>query len=71
MREFHAAVSANPLIRSREDANLCDVGHKADERGSLTKIPETFDRLIKEKGTLGAVRAVVGLLMGEGQGVGL
>ncbi|KAH8808532.1 hypothetical protein F5884DRAFT_792545 [Xylogone sp. PMI_703] len=34
-----------------------------DERDSLAKIPETFDRLVKEKGPLGAVRTIVRLLM--------
>jgi len=34
-----------------------------DNRKSLSKVPETFDSLVKEKGPLGAVRAVVGLLM--------
>ncbi|KAE8453641.1 hypothetical protein EG329_009152 [Mollisiaceae sp. DMI_Dod_QoI] len=36
---------------------------QADERNSLSKVPQTFDRLQKEKGPLGAVRAMVGLLM--------
>ncbi|RDL41864.1 uncharacterized protein BP5553_01843 [Venustampulla echinocandica] len=34
-----------------------------DERNSLVKIPEMFDRLVKERGPLRAVGAVVGLLM--------
>ncbi|CZR61217.1 uncharacterized protein PAC_11113 [Phialocephala subalpina] len=36
---------------------------QADERSSLTKVSGTFDKLHKEKGPLGAVRALVGLLM--------
>lgn len=38
-------------------------GQHADERSSLSKVPETFEKLKKEKGPLGAVRAIVGLLM--------
>jgi hypothetical protein len=34
-----------------------------DKRGSLTKVPEMFDNLVKERGPLAAVRAIVGLLM--------
>lgn len=34
-----------------------------DDRHSLAKIPETFDRLVKERGPLGAVRTIVRLLM--------
>ncbi|KAF8867390.1 hypothetical protein BDZ45DRAFT_609727 [Acephala macrosclerotiorum] len=36
---------------------------QADERSSLTKVSGTFDKLHKEKGPIGAVRALVGLLM--------
>jgi hypothetical protein len=38
-------------------------GQKADDRKVLDKVPETFDKLVKERGPLGAVRSIVGLLM--------
>ncbi|KAL3424423.1 hypothetical protein PVAG01_03704 [Phlyctema vagabunda] len=34
-----------------------------DDRRSLTKIPETFNRMVLDMGPLGAARALVGLLM--------
>jgi len=34
-----------------------------DERGSLAKVPETFDSLVKARGPMAAVRAMVALLM--------
>ncbi|RFU33656.1 hypothetical protein B7463_g2700, partial [Scytalidium lignicola] len=37
-----------------------------DERHSLTKVPETFDRLVRERGPLVAVRTIVRLLMPAG-----
>lgn len=39
------------------------IGQEEDERKSLAKVPETFNRMVKERGPLGAVRALVGLLM--------
>ncbi|TVY45427.1 hypothetical protein LOCC1_G003727 [Lachnellula occidentalis] len=36
---------------------------KADDRKVLDRVPETFDRMVKEQGPSGAVRAIVGLLM--------
>ncbi|TVY25038.1 hypothetical protein LHYA1_G006436 [Lachnellula hyalina] len=36
---------------------------KADDRKVLNTVPETFDRMVKGRGPLGAVRAIVGLLM--------
>jgi len=39
------------------------IGQKADDRKILDKVPETFEKLVKERGPLGAVSAVVGLLM--------
>ncbi|KAG4438475.1 hypothetical protein IFR05_006043 [Cadophora sp. M221] len=44
-------------------ARLPRTWQQADDRGSLTKVPETFDRLVKERGHLDAVRATVGLFM--------
>lgn len=41
------------------------IGQNTDERNSLSKIPEMFDRLVKERGPLKAVGVVVGLLMPE------
>jgi hypothetical protein len=41
-------------------------GRDKDERNSLANIPEMFDGLVKEKGSVAAVRIVVGLLMSEG-----
>ena len=38
-------------------------GKKQDDRKSLPRIPQFFDRLVKEKGPLNAVRTVIGLLM--------
>ncbi|TVY34355.1 hypothetical protein LSUB1_G006055 [Lachnellula subtilissima] len=36
---------------------------KADDRKVLDRVPETFDRMVKGRGPLGAVKAIVGLLM--------
>ncbi|TVY17919.1 hypothetical protein LARI1_G004209 [Lachnellula arida] len=36
---------------------------KADDRKIFDRIPETFDRIVRELGPLGAVRSIVGLLM--------
>lgn len=44
-------------------ARLPKSWQQSDDRKSLLRIPETFDRLVKQKGPLAAVRAVVGLLM--------
>ncbi|KUJ20710.1 uncharacterized protein LY89DRAFT_779432 [Mollisia scopiformis] len=44
-------------------ARVPKIWQHADERSSLSKVPETFEKLKKEKGPLGAVRAMVGLLM--------
>lgn len=38
-------------------------GQKQDDRKSFQRIPESFDKLVKEKDPLSAVRTVVGLLM--------
>lgn len=38
-------------------------GQEEDERGSLAKVPETFDNLVKARGPMAAVRAMVALLM--------
>jgi len=38
-------------------------GQEVDERGSLAKVPETFDHLVKARGPMAAVRAMVALLM--------
>ncbi len=38
-------------------------GQEEDERGSLAKVPETFDNLVKARGPMDAVRAMVALLM--------
>jgi hypothetical protein len=38
-------------------------GQESDDRKSLLKVPESFAKLVKQKGPLGAVRTVVGLLM--------
>jgi hypothetical protein len=40
-----------------------NLGQTSDDRSSLAKIPQAFDKLAKEKGPLGAVRAIVGLVM--------
>lgn len=40
-------------------------GQESDDRKSLLKVPESFAKLLKQKGPLGAVRTVVGLLMPE------
>jgi hypothetical protein len=45
---------------------LIELGRDADERNSLANIPKMFDGLVKEKGPVGAVRIIVGLLMTEG-----
>ncbi|RDW71772.1 hypothetical protein BP5796_07806 [Coleophoma crateriformis] len=37
--------------------------HEGDDRGSLLKIPETFNRMVQDRGPLDAIGAVVGLLM--------
>ncbi|KAK2626874.1 hypothetical protein QTJ16_004049 [Diplocarpon rosae] len=44
-------------------AQLPQTWQQADDRSSLKKVPDTFNRLVKERGPLGAVRATVGLLM--------
>ncbi|PBP22088.1 hypothetical protein BUE80_DR007075 [Diplocarpon rosae] len=44
-------------------ARLPQTWLQADDRSSLKKVPDTFNRLVKERGPLGAVRATVGLLM--------
>ncbi|PMD48485.1 hypothetical protein L207DRAFT_505515 [Hyaloscypha variabilis F] len=36
---------------------------ETDERGSLAKVPDMFNKLVKERGPLGAVRTTIGLLM--------
>ncbi|KAE9376994.1 hypothetical protein N431DRAFT_480128 [Stipitochalara longipes BDJ] len=36
---------------------------EADERGSLAKVPDMFNKLVKEKGPLVAARTTIGLLM--------
>ena len=41
------------------------LGEETDERRSLAKIPDMFNKLVKEKGPLGAVRTTVALLMQE------
>ena len=41
------------------------VGHKQDDRKSLSKIKDMFGKLVKEKGPLGALRITVGLVMAE------
>jgi hypothetical protein len=38
-------------------------GQEEDERGSLAKVPETFDNLVKARGPMAAVRGMVALLM--------
>jgi hypothetical protein len=38
-------------------------GQQLDDRRSLPKVSESFNRLVKQKGPLAAVRIVVGLLM--------
>ncbi len=38
-------------------------GHESDDRSSFAKVPATFATLVKERGPLGAVRAIVGLFM--------
>jgi hypothetical protein len=38
-------------------------GQEADDRRGLAKVPEIFNKLVKERGPLGAVRSTVGLLM--------
>jgi hypothetical protein len=46
------------------DGNLTwNLGQQADDRKSLARVPETFNRLVKDRGPLAAVRATVGLLM--------
>jgi hypothetical protein len=47
----------------RVGTNVTNKGQAADERGSLEKVPEVFNKLVKEKGPLGAVRTTIGLLM--------
>lgn len=42
---------------------ICKIGQEEDDRKSLQRVPESFDKLVKEKGPLAAVRTVVGLLM--------
>ncbi|KAH7323613.1 hypothetical protein BKA65DRAFT_598194 [Rhexocercosporidium sp. MPI-PUGE-AT-0058] len=44
-------------------ARLPRTWQQVDDRGSLAKVPETFDKLVKERGHLDAVRATVGLFM--------
>jgi hypothetical protein len=44
---------------------MSNVGQQADDRKSLMKIPESFDKLLKQQGPLGAVRTIVGLFMPE------
>ncbi|KAK0122652.1 hypothetical protein ONS96_009690 [Cadophora gregata f. sp. sojae] len=53
--EVESAISAS--------ARLPRTWQQADDRNSLAKVPETFDKLVKERGPLGAVRATVGLFM--------
>lgn len=38
-------------------------GQGLDDRNSLAKVPDTFSRLVKDKGPLSAVRALVGLML--------
>ena len=40
-------------------------GQESDDRKSLLKVPESFAKLVKQKGPLGAARTVIGLLMPE------
>jgi hypothetical protein len=40
-------------------------GQESDDRKSLLKVPESFAKLVKQQGPLGAARTVVGLLMPE------
>jgi hypothetical protein len=55
-----------PLVRYGDTANLSP-GHGHDDRGSLTKIPGVFDKLVQENSDpLDAVRTVVALVVGEG-----
>ncbi|KAI9051152.1 hypothetical protein LZ554_005254 [Drepanopeziza brunnea f. sp. 'monogermtubi'] len=44
-------------------ARLPGAWQHADDRSSLAKVPDTFDKLVKERGPLGAVRATVGIFM--------
>ncbi|PVH83237.1 hypothetical protein DL98DRAFT_559055 [Cadophora sp. DSE1049] len=53
--EVESAISAS--------ARLPRTWQEADDRNSLAKVPETFDKLVKERGPLGAVQATVGLFM--------
>ncbi|KAH6707773.1 hypothetical protein BKA61DRAFT_134354 [Leptodontidium sp. MPI-SDFR-AT-0119] len=53
--EAETTISAN--------ARLPRTWQQADDRGSLAKVPETFNKLVKERGHLDAVRATVGLFM--------
>ncbi|KAG9237107.1 hypothetical protein BJ875DRAFT_370642 [Amylocarpus encephaloides] len=39
---------------------------REDDRNSLSKIPKTFQSLVKDKGPLAAAKAIVGLLMAPG-----
>ena len=47
------------------EADLMGLGHEADDRRSLKKIPETFQSLVKSRGVFEAVRVMVGLLFSE------
>jgi hypothetical protein len=47
----------------RRVADSGNAGQEADERGSLAKVPDMFNKLLKERGPLGAVSTTIGLLM--------
>lgn len=53
--EVESAISAS--------ARLPRTWQQVDDRNSLAKVPETFDKLVKERGPLSAVRATIGLFM--------
>lgn len=42
---------------------LIILGQDIDDRNSLAKVPGTFGRLVKDKGPLGAVRTLAGLML--------
>lgn len=42
-----------------------ETGRKSDTRNCLSKLPTTFERMVRERGPLSAVRGVVELLDGS------
>ncbi|KAK7556645.1 hypothetical protein IWX49DRAFT_614909 [Phyllosticta citricarpa] len=58
--QFDWSGEAQSVIRA--DAVVPDAWTEADSRGSLQRIPETFDKLLKSRGAFGAIKVLEGAL---------